>query len=180
MTEKNFVQYCELWLNSAPKFAQLSSIFNGTNESYQNSANFGQYWTIFPSDFNNIYLKYVGHSQNLMRNHEMLWEFTKVYVSLWNFMISHETNEIFLVKSFTFIYFCSFVLYFVDFCFRYFFISKYDCRILVLIGQFRHFELSNLPIVKVKKVHNCRYLVIMLNVIRQSYVMLNVVAPLVF
>ncbi len=29
-------------------------------------------------------------------------------------------------------------------------ISKYDCRILVLFRQFRNFELSNLPFVKVK------------------------------
>jgi hypothetical protein len=30
-------------------------------------------------------------------------------------------------------------------------ISKFDCRILVSLGQFWNFELSNLPIVRVKK-----------------------------
>jgi hypothetical protein len=38
-TEKNFVQYCELSLNSMTKFAQLSSIFNGMNKRYLYSGN---------------------------------------------------------------------------------------------------------------------------------------------
>jgi hypothetical protein len=33
---------------------------------------------IFPSDFNNIYLKYFSILQNLMRNHEILQKFMKV------------------------------------------------------------------------------------------------------
>ncbi len=33
-------------------------------------------------------------------------------------------------------------------------ISKYDGRILVLLGQFQNFELLNLPIVKVIKVNS--------------------------
>ncbi len=37
-------------------------------------------------------------------------------------------------------------------------ISKYDCRIAVLLGQFQNFELLNLPIVKVKKSQYSRYL----------------------
>ncbi len=53
------------------------------NESYQNSANIRQYWTVFPNDFNNIYFKYFGLLQNLMRNYEILQEFTKVFESLW-------------------------------------------------------------------------------------------------
>jgi hypothetical protein len=32
----------------------------------------------FPSDFNNIYLKYFGILQNLTRNYEILQKFTKV------------------------------------------------------------------------------------------------------
>ena len=45
--EKNFVQYCELVLNSVTKFAQLSSIFNGMNKSFQNAANIRQFfWVI--------------------------------------------------------------------------------------------------------------------------------------
>ncbi len=46
--------------NSVTNFAQLLSIFNGMNKIYYNSANIRQYWTVFPSDFNNIYLKYFG------------------------------------------------------------------------------------------------------------------------
>ncbi len=42
-TKKKFIQYRELLLNSATKFAQLLSTFNGINESYQNSANIRQY-----------------------------------------------------------------------------------------------------------------------------------------
>ncbi len=38
-TDKNFIQYCELLLNSTTKFAQLSSVVKGTNESYLNLAN---------------------------------------------------------------------------------------------------------------------------------------------
>jgi hypothetical protein len=34
--------------------------------------------TVFPSDFNNIYLKYFGILQNLMRNYEILRKFMKV------------------------------------------------------------------------------------------------------
>ncbi len=37
--------------------------------------------TVFPSDFNNIYLKYFGILQNLTRNYKILWKFTIVYES---------------------------------------------------------------------------------------------------
>jgi hypothetical protein len=54
---------------------------------------FSQYLTVFPSNFNNIYLKSFVLLQNLMRNYEILQKF----------MIFHETNEIFLVKYLAFI-----------------------------------------------------------------------------
>ncbi len=91
------------------KFAQLSSIFNGTNERYQNSANIRQYWTVFPSDFNIINLIHIGLLQNFMRYCERLQKF----------VIFHKANKIFLVKSFTFVHFHPFAMYFVDFCFCY-------------------------------------------------------------
>jgi hypothetical protein len=40
-----------------------------------------QHLTVFPSDFNNIYLKYFGILHNLTRNYEILQKFTKVYKS---------------------------------------------------------------------------------------------------
>jgi hypothetical protein len=95
-------------LKSAMKFAELSSIFNGMNERYQNSANIRQYWTVVPSDFNIINLIYFGLLQNLKRYCERLQKF----------MIFHKTNKIFLVKSFTFVHFRSFAMYFVDLLFK--------------------------------------------------------------
>ena len=65
-------------LNIAKYFAQLLSIFKGLNESYRNSANIRKHLTVFPSDFNNIYLKYFTSLQNLTRNYNILWKFTKV------------------------------------------------------------------------------------------------------
>ncbi len=40
--------------------------------------NVRKHLTVFPSDFNNIYLKYFGILQNLTRNYEALQKFTKV------------------------------------------------------------------------------------------------------
>ena len=48
------------------------------HESYRNSANIRQHLTVFPSYFNNIFLKYFGILQNLMRNYDILWKFMKV------------------------------------------------------------------------------------------------------
>jgi hypothetical protein len=52
--------------------------FVNFNESSKNSTNIRQHLTDFPSDFNNIYLKYFWILQNLMRNYEILWKLTKV------------------------------------------------------------------------------------------------------
>ncbi len=48
------------------------------HESYRNSANIRQHLTVFPSDFNNIYLNYFMILQNLTRNYEILQKFMKV------------------------------------------------------------------------------------------------------
>jgi hypothetical protein len=54
--------------------------------------NLRQHLTVIPSDFNNIYLKYLGILQNLMRNYEILRKFMKVDES-------YRIPLYFLVKS---------------------------------------------------------------------------------
>ncbi len=63
-----FVKYCEIVY---PTFVHF-------HESCRNSANIRQHLTIFPRDFNNIYLKYFGILQNLTKNYEILRKFTRV------------------------------------------------------------------------------------------------------
>ena len=48
------------------------------HKSCRNSANIRQHLTVFPSDFNNIYLKYFGILQNLTRNYKILQKFMKL------------------------------------------------------------------------------------------------------
>jgi hypothetical protein len=62
----------------AKEFSKLSSIFMKVVEIQTILNNLRWHLTVFPSDFNNIYLKYFGILQNLMRNYEILWKFTKV------------------------------------------------------------------------------------------------------
>ncbi len=78
LTKKNFVEYRELSLNIAKKFSKLLSIFTKVVEIQTILNNLRQHLTVFPSDFNNIYLKYFGILQNLTRNYEILWKLTKV------------------------------------------------------------------------------------------------------
>jgi len=59
-------------------FSKLSSIFTKVEEIQIILNNLRWHLTVFPSDFNNIYLKYFGILQNLMRNYEILWKFMKV------------------------------------------------------------------------------------------------------
>ncbi len=59
---QTFVKFCKIVF---PTFIYF-------NKSYRNSANIRQYLTLFPRDFNNIYLKYFVILQNLMRNYEKL------------------------------------------------------------------------------------------------------------
>jgi hypothetical protein len=71
--------------------------------------NFRRHLTVFPSDFNNIHLKYFGILQNLTRNYESLQKLMKA-------MIFHN---IFLVKSLTFVPFRSIAKYFLHFVISY-------------------------------------------------------------
>jgi hypothetical protein len=103
------MEYCELSLNIAKEFSKLSSIFTKVEEIQTILKNLRQHLTVFPSDFNNIYLKYFGILQNLMRNYEILRKFTKV-------MIFHD---IFSVKSLAFILFRSLAMYFLHFVILY-------------------------------------------------------------
>jgi hypothetical protein len=50
---------------------------------------------------------------------EKLWDFIKVYKSLQKLMKAMIFDGILSVKSLTFVPFCSFAMYFVDFCFGY-------------------------------------------------------------
>ncbi len=75
------MEYRELSLNITKEFSKLSSIFMKVEEIRTILNNLRWHLTVFPSDFNNIYLKYFGILQNLMRNYEILWKFMKVYES---------------------------------------------------------------------------------------------------
>ncbi len=68
------MEYRELSLNIVKEFSKLSSIFMKVVEIQTILNNL----TVFPSDFNSIYLKYFGIIQNLTRNYEILWKFMKV------------------------------------------------------------------------------------------------------
>ncbi len=72
------MEQCELSLNIAKEFSKLSSIFTKVVEIQTIFNNLRQPLTVFPSDFNNIYLKYFGILQNLMINHEILRKLMKV------------------------------------------------------------------------------------------------------
>jgi hypothetical protein len=72
------MEYRELSLNIAKEFSKLLSIFTKVVEIQTILNNLRQHLTVFPSDFNNIYLKYFGILQNWMRNYKILWKFTKV------------------------------------------------------------------------------------------------------
>ncbi len=75
------MEYRELSLNIAKEFSKLSSIFMKVVEIHTIFNNLRRHLTVFPSDFNNIYLKYFGILQNLMINYDILQKFTKVYES---------------------------------------------------------------------------------------------------
>ena len=72
------MEYWELSLNIAKEFSKLSSILTKVEEIQTILNNLRQHLTVFPSDFNNIYLKYFGILQNLMRNYKILQKFIKV------------------------------------------------------------------------------------------------------
>ncbi len=75
------MEYRELLLNIAKEFSKLSSILMKVEEIQTILNYLRRHLTVFPSDFNNIYLKYFGILQNLTRNYEILPKFMKVYES---------------------------------------------------------------------------------------------------
>jgi hypothetical protein len=98
------MEYCELSLNIVKEFSKLSSILTKVEEIQTILNYLRRHLTGFPSDFNNIYLKYFSILQNLTRNYEILWKdmkvyeslrkFTKVYESLRKFTKAYESYDI--------------------------------------------------------------------------------------
>ncbi len=76
------------------EFSKLSSIFMKVVEIQTLLNNLRWHLTVFPSDFNNIYLKYFGILLNLTWNYEILWKFMKVYESLRKFTKVDESYNI--------------------------------------------------------------------------------------
>ncbi len=72
------MEYHELSLNIAKEFSKLSSIFTKVVEIQTILNNVRRHLTVFPSDFNNIYLKYFDILQNLMWNYDILGKLMKV------------------------------------------------------------------------------------------------------
>ncbi len=118
------------------KFAQLSVIFMAWTKVNKIELNS----TVFPIHFNNIFLKSLGLLHNLMRNWEILLKLMK----------SHKTNGN-LILCFHSV---ANAMYFVDIQFCFLVLSKVDRKILVSFYQIWNFEVSNLAIVKVKKVNS--------------------------
>ncbi len=98
-----FVKCCERVFQTFIYFhenvVEIQTIFN----------NLRWHLTVFPSDFNNIYLKYFGILQNLMINYEILWKLAKPTIF----------HDIFSVKSLAFISFHSIMMYFLHFVISY-------------------------------------------------------------
>ncbi len=88
------MEYRELSLKITKEFSKLSSILTKVEEIQTILNYLSWHLTVFPSDFNNIYLKYFGILQNLMRNYEILWKFTKVNKSLRKFMKVYKSYDI--------------------------------------------------------------------------------------
>jgi len=98
-TSWTFVKFCKIVI---PTFVYF-------HKSCRHSAIIRQHLTVFPSYFNNIFLKYFRILQNLMRNYEILRKLMKA-------MIFHD---IFLVKSRTFIPFHPIAMYYWHFIILY-------------------------------------------------------------
>ncbi len=75
------MEYRELSLNIVKEFSTLLSILTKVEEIQTILNYLRQHLTVFPSDFNIIYLKYFGILQNLTRNYEILQKFMIVYES---------------------------------------------------------------------------------------------------
>jgi len=86
------MEYRELSLNIAKEFSKLLSIFMKVVEIQTILNNLRRHLTVFPSDFNNIYLKYFSILQNLM-----------ICESLQKLMKAVIFHDIFSVKSLAFV-----------------------------------------------------------------------------
>jgi hypothetical protein len=73
------VEYRELSLNIVKEFSKLLSILTKVEEIQTILNYLRQHLTVFPSDFNNIYLKYLLHFTEF---NEKIRDFMKVYESL--------------------------------------------------------------------------------------------------
>jgi hypothetical protein len=106
------MEYCELSLNIVKEFSKLSSILMKVVEIQTILNNLRWHLTVFPSVFNNIYLKYFGILQNLTRYYEILQKFTKLTKAT----IFHG---IFSVQSIAFVPFRLVTMYFLHFVILY-------------------------------------------------------------
>ncbi len=86
-----------------------------------------QYLTVFPSHFNNVFLKYFGLLPNLMRN-------CKILQKLMRF---HKTNNIWWNFCGIVLCFHSFVMYFVDFWFCFWFFQKMIAKFWFHLNRFK-------------------------------------------
>ncbi len=73
------MEYRELSLNIAKEFSRLSSIFTKVEEIQTILNNLRWHMTVFPSDFNNIYLPQIF--RHFTEFNEKLWDFMKDYES---------------------------------------------------------------------------------------------------
>ncbi len=99
--------------------------------------------TVYPTDFNNTFLKSFGLLQNLMRNCEILQKLTKF----------HDTEE--MSWNFIGIVLCfrSVAMYLVQFRFRFWCFQKLTAKFQFHSNRFENFKVSNLVMAKVKKVN---------------------------
>ncbi len=104
-----FIKFCKIVF---PTFVYF-------HKSYRHSANIRQHLTVFPSYFNNIFLKYFRFLQNLTRNYEILWKVLKVYESLRKFTKAMLFHDIFSVQLLTFVPFHSIAMYYWHFIISY-------------------------------------------------------------
>jgi hypothetical protein len=102
-------------------FSKLSSIFTKVVEIQTILNNFRRHLTVFPSDFNNIYLKYLGILQNLTRYYKIVRKLTKVYKSQTKLTKVDESYDIpqYFFRQIT--YFCS---------------VSFDCNVLFAFRNF--------------------------------------------
>ncbi len=101
-TSWNTMNFCKFHKIVFPTFIYF-------HEIYRNSANIRQHLTVFPSDFNNIYLKYFMILHNWMRNCKILWKLTKVMI--FHGILSVKSLTLVLFRSIAMCYWHFVILY---------------------------------------------------------------------